>query len=343
MPANKKVGISDIAKHAGVSIGTVSNYLNYPERVSDTLKTKISSAITELGYVPKHSHTQIPSSEATPVVGFVMTDIEHSLFTSIFEGVQEVCEDHGMQVIGLNAFSDKQRQSDMIRLLIQMRVAGILLSTVEDSPEDIAAARAANIPIILIDHTNPRDADPVCSVMTDNVSVGQIAAEELIRTGCKRLAFLAHSFDYESVQDRRLGIQKAVMLAGDGISVEIIDSKGLYVQDGYESGLSIAKRPADKRPDGIISATDALGIGCINAILTQSDIRIPEDISIISCENAKIEPVGMLPLTCVEPAATDIGRKAMTQTLDHIEDANAHVHGTTLIKPSLIRRASSRA
>ena len=45
MPANKKVGISDIAKHAGVSIGTVSNYLNYPERVSDTLKTRISRSI----------------------------------------------------------------------------------------------------------------------------------------------------------------------------------------------------------------------------------------------------------------------------------------------------------
>ena len=111
----------------------------------------------------------------------------------------------------------------MIRLLIQMNVAGILLSTVEDSPDDVAAARAANIPIILIDHTNPRDADPVCSVMTDNVLVGQIAAEELIRTGCRKLAFLAHSFDYESVQDRQLGVQKAVMLAGGGVSVEIID------------------------------------------------------------------------------------------------------------------------
>ena len=107
MPANKKVGVSDIAKHAGVSIGTVSNYLNYPERVSETLKTKISHAIADLGYVPKHSNGQIPASNATPVIGFVMTDIEHSLFTSIFEGAQEVCEDHGMQVVGLNALSDK--------------------------------------------------------------------------------------------------------------------------------------------------------------------------------------------------------------------------------------------
>lgn len=161
MPANKKVGVSDIAKHAGVSIGTVSNYLNYPERVSETLKTKISRAIADLGYVPKHSNGQIPASNATPVIGFVMTDIEHSLFTSIFEGAQEVCEDHGMQVVGLNALSDKQRQSDMVRLLIGMNVAGIILSTVEDSPEDVAAARAAGIPIILIDHTNP--ATPIRS------------------------------------------------------------------------------------------------------------------------------------------------------------------------------------
>ena len=106
--------------------------------------------------------------------------------------------------------------------------------------------------------------------------------------------------------------------------------------------LPLAKRPINERPDGIISATDTLGIGCINAILTESDIRVPDDISVISCENAKTEPVGMLPLTSVEPSAADIGRKAMTQMLDHIEDADAHVHATALIKPTLVRRLSTK-
>ena len=75
MPANKKVGVSDIAKHAGVSIGTVSNYLNYPERVSETLKTKISRAIADLGYVPKHSNGQIPASNATDIGRKAMTQM----------------------------------------------------------------------------------------------------------------------------------------------------------------------------------------------------------------------------------------------------------------------------
>ena len=61
MPASKRVGVSDIAKHAGVSIGTVSNYLNYPERVSDTLKEKIGASIKELGYTDRKS-TRLNSS-----------------------------------------------------------------------------------------------------------------------------------------------------------------------------------------------------------------------------------------------------------------------------------------
>lgn len=79
MPAAKRVGVSDIAKHAGVSIGTVSNYLNYPERVSDTLKEKIGASIKELGYTPPQKHASPQRENAGPrLIGYIMTDIEHS-------------------------------------------------------------------------------------------------------------------------------------------------------------------------------------------------------------------------------------------------------------------------
>ena len=84
-----------------------------------------------------------------------------------------------------------------------------------------------------------------------------------------------------------------------------------------------------------------LGVGVVNALLDQG-VRIPEDISVIACDEAQIKPLGSLPLTSVAANATDIGRKAMTQMLDHMSDADAHVHATTLIKPILVRRASTR-
>ena len=86
MPTNSKVGVSDIAKHAGVSIGTVSNYLNYPERVSETLKAKIGAAIQELGYVPRRAApSPAQTTTGTPIIGYVMTDIEHSLSPSFLK------------------------------------------------------------------------------------------------------------------------------------------------------------------------------------------------------------------------------------------------------------------
>ena len=112
-------------------------------------------------------------------------------------------------------------------------------------------------------------------------------------------------------------------------------------EDGDESGVSSAARPEGEDADGISTVDTPLGVGVVNALLDQG-VRIPEDISVIACDEAQIKPLGSLPLTSVAANATDIGRKAMTQMLDHMSDADAHVHATTLIKPILVRRASTR-
>ena len=137
-----------------------------------------------------------------------MTDIEHSLFTFIHEGAQEVCEEKRPAAYRLERIIRRATAKRTGETLIDMNVAGILLSTISDPPKTWAAARAANIPIILLDHTNPRHADQVCCVLENNMAAGQIAADELIRIGCSRIAFAAHSFDYESVQDRQMGVEK---------------------------------------------------------------------------------------------------------------------------------------
>lgn len=339
----RRVIVSDIAKRADVSIGTVSNYLNYPERVSDTLKAKIKEAIDTLGYVPRQSHARRHTS-SRGLIGYVMTDIEHSLFTDIFEGIQEVCEDNDMQVIGANASSDGVRQSELVRMFIQMGCSGIVLSTVFDSPGDVAAARSAGVPIVLVDHTNPVHADPVSSVLENNYSCGQLAVEELVRNGCTRLAFAAHSFDYQSVQDRRTGIRHAVEDCGGEVSLELINSRGLMVEDGYDVGMGLVRRAAEGRsvPDGIIVASDHLGIGIIRALVDDGTMRVPDDVSVIGCEGARMNRTAPVELTTIDAPGPDMGRKAMSELLDCIENPMTHVYSTTMLEPRLHRRASVR-
>lgn len=340
----KRVGVSDVAKRADVAIGTVSNYLNYPDRVSDTLKAKIKAAIEELGYVPRQGRPQ-RQAESGGLIGYVMTDIEHSLFTDVFEGIQEVCEDNDMQVIGANASSDGARQAELVRMFVRLGCRGIVLSTVTDSERDVEAADAAGVRVVLVDHANPLSTAPVSSVLENNVSVGQIAAEELMRTGCTRLAFVAHSFDYQAVQDRYAGVRRAVERHGGKVSLELIDSHGLMVEDGYEVGAALSRRARDGAavPDGVIAVADYLGIGIIRALVDDGALRVPEDVGVIGCEGAKLSHTAPVQLTTVDAPGNDMGRKAMTELLDAIENPVGYVRSVTMLEPHLHRRDSTRA
>lgn len=335
-----RVGISDVAKTAGVSIGTVSNYLNYPDRVSDNLKFKIQSAIESLGYVRNQKRRAPSTPLASPVIGYVITDIENSLFTAIFEGIQEICDANDMEVLGVNALSDKSRQTDLVRMLCQMNVSGIIISSVLDSQDDMAFARAAGIPAVMVDHANPVLSNDHCTILKNDRAAGQIAVHELVNTGCTHLAYVAHSFEgFQAIKNRLEGTQEAANELN--AHLDVIDSGGIMVEDGYDIGTHLANLPPTERPDGIIAGTDFLATGIISSAIDHG-IDIPEEMSVIGLEGDKMESIGALPLSVVSSPGIDMGRQAMLQLADEISNPDTHIHNTQLLMPTLERRASSR-
>ncbi len=340
-PSAQTVGITDVAEAAGVSAGTVSNYLNYPDRVSDTLSARIQQAIDRTGYERKRRPKTTGRTRMAKTVALVMSDIEHSLFTSIFEGAQEICEDEGLQLIGMNSFSDKKRQYEQIRHLCQMQVSGILLSSVHNSYEEIDMAREANIPLVMLDHTTLPLKQAVCTVLEDNVAAGSIAAAELLSHGRRKLLFIGHSRnEFQAIADRWNGAQRCVSHFDDA-TIEYLDSHGIMTEDGYALGLRIAAMPQDHRPDGIIAATDFLACGAINALHDADTVNIPDDIAIIGLEGNRLDSVGVQPLTVVAAPGMDMGRQAMRQLLEEMNASERHLHTTSSITPTLIRRMST--
>lgn len=336
-----RIGISDVAKLSGVSIGTVSNYLNYPDRVSDKLKFKIQEAIESLGYVRMPRQHSNFGTVPYPIIGFVITDVENSVFISALEGVQEVCDEEDMQVIAVNAMSDKERQTSLVRMLCQMRLQGILLSSVFDSQDDIAFARAAGIPVVMIDHLNPAIADNSCSILKNDEAACQLAVHELIGTGCKRLVFAYHAADvFQPIHNRLLGFEDVASKDGE-ISFQSVDSAGNSFEDGLELGNSIAAMPPEQRPDGMIAATDTLAAGLLSA-LQHNDLRIPQDVSVIGLEGDTMDSISPMPMTVVESPGVEMGRQAMQQLVDEITNPKGHIHTTQLLMPRLVRRSSTR-
>ncbi|RBP99023.1 LacI family DNA-binding transcriptional regulator [Bifidobacterium xylocopae] len=333
-----KVGVADIAQKAGVSLGTVSNYLNYPNRVSQTLKERIKAAIDELGYVPRPARGAAALTGQS-TIGIIMTDIEHSLFTAVFEGAQEVCEDDDLQLIGANAFSDSRRQSSLLKLFYSLGVKGVILCSVVDCEADMEWARSVGLNVVLVDHAPPSGGPQACSVLEDNDSVGVMAADHLLAAGCKRIAFVAHSFDYQSIYDRYRGVERA-LLGRSGINLSVIDSHGIMEEDGTAVGATINKLGPQEVPDGIVAGTDNLGIGIITALRDGGRYRVPKDIKVIGTEGVRLDSYPPVPLSTVAAPGIDMGRKAAALLLDEIGNRR-HVHGTVLIKPTLVPRAST--
>ena len=341
VPAGRgKVGVADIAQKAGVSLGTVSNYLNYPDRVSQTLKKRISAAIDELGYVPRPARGAAALTGRS-TIGIIMTDIEHSLFTSVFEGAQEICEDKDMQLIGTNAYSDSERQTSLLKLFYSLGVKGVILCSVVDCTADLEWAASVKLPIVLVDHVEPSSKTKNCSVLEDNLAVGQMATRHLLEAGCQHIAFVSHSFDYQSIYDRYTGVQQA-MREQSQAKLSIIDSHGIMIEDGYAVGCEISKLSPTAVPDGIVTGSDALGAGIINALQEKHRYSVPDDIKVIGTEGARTDSYPKVPLSVVAAPGVDMGRKAATLLMDEFNNSR-HVHGSVLIEPTLVQRDSSRA
>ncbi|WP_275051232.1 LacI family DNA-binding transcriptional regulator [Bifidobacterium pullorum] len=314
---------------------------------SAALSPRIQHAIDDLGYTRRRAPYATGRTRQADTVALVMTDIEHSLFTSIFEGAQEVCEDHGLQLIAMNAMSTQERQSEQVRHLCRMRVSGILLSSVFDSGKDIATATKAGVPLVMIDHENPVGTTTACTIVENNVAAGQMAAAELLACGRRKLMFLGHSeHDFQAIRDRWEGAsryiaQQSVDRTGGIPEITNVDSQGIMIEDGYAMGRVIAAMPANARPDGVIAATDFLAVGLVNALMDDARVSVPDDIAVIGMEGDRLDAVGSMPLTVVQAPGDDMGRQAMHRLLEEMEAPRSHAHATISIMPKLVRRATT--
>ena len=331
------VSVKDVAAAAGVSVGTVSNVLNQPDRVAPATVDKVQRVIRELGFVRNDAARQLRAGRSRSI-GLVVPDVGNPFFAEVARGAEERASAAGLTVLLGNSDENPQRQDAHIELFREQRVNGLLITPVSDDLESLRALKDAGVPVIFVDREDPDHE--FASVAVDDVEGGRLAVAHLLDGGRRRIAFLAGPTSIQQVADRLQGARDAIA-AVDGATLEVVERGGLTVLNGRSAGEEIASRTPHDRPDAVFAANDLLAVGVLQAFALGGGIRVPEDIALVGYDDIDFAAATVVPLTSVSQPARTLGWTAVDLLLKETSGESAGHERAIRFQPELVVRASS--
>ena len=253
--------MSDVARHAGVAIGTVSNTLNSPEKVSEGTRRKVLGAIAELGFVRNDAARSLAAGSST-TIGLVLADLGNSFFVDIARGVEQVMRHRGFDVLIANTEIDRDREVRNLELFERSRVAGILFAPLDTPLAHSGVLPIRSTPTVLVNFTPDTNAYP--SVSVDEQRGGELAAAHVLERGARRILFVGGPLFLTAVAERHQGVVDAVGRV-PGAVIELLETRGLNIRHGRDAAQLILERGAGTY-DAIVAASDLLAMGIVQVL-----------------------------------------------------------------------------
>lgn len=329
------VRVQDVAAAARVSVGTVSNVLNHPEKVATETVDRVQRAIDELGFVRNDAARQLRNGLSLSV-GLIVPDLRNPFFAEVARGADRRAREHGLALMITNSDEDAGRELEHTRLFEQQRVSGVLASPVADQLGHLSQIRSRGIPVVLVDRVSDDGSLPAVAV--DDVEGGRLAAAHLIGQGRRRLAFVGGAITVRQIADRLAGAQQAVLAAPEA-TMEVIGTDDLTVMAGRDVGAGLSARPPERRPDAIFAANDLLALGLLQALVMDGSISVPGDIAIVGYDDIDFSRSAVVSLSSIRQPAAEMGATAIDLLL---EQRSQRAPRGVLYRPELVVRDSSR-
>ncbi|WP_129336457.1 LacI family DNA-binding transcriptional regulator [Cellulomonas endophytica] len=333
--------MSDVARAAGVSLGTVSNVLNRPDKVAPATRRRVEDAIATLGFVRNGAARSLAAGRST-TLGFVVADLTNSFFTDMVRGVQERAEAAGFKLLLADAGAEGERQGAYLDLFEEERAAGILLAPRDDVAERVHHVRSRRVPIVLLNV--PSGEAGLCAVETDNAHGGYLAAQHLIGLGRRRLLW-AGPRHFRPTRERLSGVERAVSEAGGDVTLTVEVTRDVRVEDGRRVAETVHHLPPERRPDGVVAGADLLALGFVQVCQARGRLRIPDDVALVGYDNNREAWSSMVPITTLDQSGDEMGATAADMLLDELgvrgRSREQHRHRTARLEPVLVPRAST--
>lgn len=329
--------IRDVAQHAGVSVGTVSNVLNRPNEVSPELVIRVSRSVDALGYIPNDAARRLRKGIST-IVGFVVLNGQNPFFNDVVRGAEDEASKHNIAILYGNTDEDTAREKLYLDLFEEQQVRGVLISPFGDIQPRLERLRQRGIRAVLVDRFGGNSR--FSSVSVDSVAGGRMAVEHLIETGRRRIAFVGGPFSIRQVTDRLAGARVAAEDTTTTVDLEVIATSAMTVEEGVRAGAKILARPRNEWPDALFAANDLLALGLLQSLVVDGRMLVPQEIAIIGFDDIAFANAAAVPLSSMRQPSATIGKAALRILLEETADPDI-IPRQTVFQPELVVRNST--
>jgi LacI family transcriptional regulator len=329
--------IGQVAKHAGVSVGTVSNVLNRPELVAPETRERVQRSIETLDFVRNESARALRAGQSR-TIGLVVLDVANPFFTDVARGVETVADENNMVVTLCNSAEDTLREDRHLQHLQEQSVRGVLITPVVETSPRLDPIVARGIPVVLVDRGSGQPNR--CSVAVDDKLGGRLAASHLLEQGHRRLAFVGGPMSIRQVSERHEGALDAIESSSGRPQLRVVEQPSLSIEGGRTAGEELAALTERRRPTAVFCANDLLALGLLQE-LTRQGLRVPRDVAIVGYDDIVYAGGAAIPLSSVRQPRDQLGRAAAELLIEEINSGGSHRHRQVVFEPELIVRDSS--
>jgi len=304
---------NDVAKLAQVSPSTVSYVVNNgPRPVSAETRERVLKAIKDLGYQPNAVARNLRRQQ-TNSIGLIIPDIVNAYFADLAKGIEDTVFDKDYTVTFCHTAYSLDRELRYVAHLYSERTAGVIWVPATDNPSPALRMRERDMPLVILDRSITGLEAP--SVVGDNFTAGYLATKHLILLGHRRIACIARPVRLSHSQERVRGYQTALNEHGLSAEEELVAPGGYRFENGSHAINYLLS--LDNPPTAAFAYNDIMAIGALRR-LKEKGYRVPEDFSIVGCDDIPEAPFTCPALTTIQQPKLEMGRKAAQFLLDLI-------------------------
>jgi Transcriptional regulators len=314
--SSSSVTIRDVARKAGVSVATVSRYINRNVTVSPEVSERLNAVMTELKYVP-HAAARNLASRKTRVIGLLLNNLHNDFFVPLLNGVEAVVRRKGYNLI--IATYHASSRNEMPAPIGPHNTDGLLVFSDGLVDEDLLHLSSIGFPMVLVHRTTPPELH-IPSVTVENVEITQKLVEHLIQIHHKkRILFLRGPIHQEDSARRECGYQSALEANNIPFDENLVLNGDFEREIAYEAMNKFLENGSRVDFDAVFTGDDDAAIGVLQS-LQHHGLDVPNDIAVVGFDDLGFAPFLNPPLTTVRAPTEAVGRIATERLFGLLEN-----------------------